>query len=130
MVSSALQNRFQLTSNHACRRILFWDQEPLHKELIDITLPEFIKKFNTGNNSTTIADATINPSTSNTSFDVPAAGQYLISPDENLTADCEYYLPELILRIRIVLSCFNRFITGQSAQYQNLGILVNYWWEA
>jgi len=51
------------------------------------------KKFNTGNNSTTIADATINPSTSNTSFDVPAAGQYLISPDENLTADCEYYLP-------------------------------------
>ena len=48
VVSSALQNRFQLTSNHACRRILFWDQEPLHKELIDITLPEFIKKFNTG----------------------------------------------------------------------------------
>ena len=38
-ISSGLSSRFQLTANYDCRRLLFWDQEPLHKELVDITLP-------------------------------------------------------------------------------------------
>jgi hypothetical protein len=50
-------------------------------------------KYNTGNVSLTEAGATINPTLSNTSFSVSGSGQYLIAPDENFTADCEYYLP-------------------------------------
>ena len=46
-ISSALPND-PMKPNHACRRILFWDQEPLHNELVDITLSKFKKMFNSG----------------------------------------------------------------------------------
>lgn len=55
------------------------------------------RKYITANNTTTEADASINPSVSNTSFDVPGTGQYLIAPDEIFTADVEYYLPRFDL---------------------------------
>lgn len=52
------------------------------------------RKYNTANTSaTTAGDATVNPSVSNTSFEVATGGQYLIEPDSNFIADAEFYLP-------------------------------------
>lgn len=50
-------------------------------------------KANTAEYSTSEGSATINPAVSNSSFSVPAGGQYMISPDSNFVADFEYYLP-------------------------------------
>ena len=47
VVSSALPND-PLKPNHACRRFLFWDQEPLHVEAVDNTLLKFRSIFKTG----------------------------------------------------------------------------------
>jgi hypothetical protein len=55
------------------------------------------RKYDDANSSTTIAGATINPSVSNTSFNVSASGQHLIAPDEIFTADYEFYLPRMDL---------------------------------
>jgi hypothetical protein len=55
-------------------------------------------KYNTANvNATAIGDATENPATSNTSFNVSASGQHFIAPDSNFTADIENYLPRIDL---------------------------------
>ena len=47
VVSSALPDN-PLKSNNDVVRFLFWDQEPLHKETINQTLPEFTKLFSSG----------------------------------------------------------------------------------
>ena len=56
-------------------------------------------KYNTANSVANTNPAngfiTINPAVSNTSFNVPSDGQYLITPDSNLTADLEFYLPRI-----------------------------------
>jgi hypothetical protein len=46
-VSSALPDN-PMMPNHDVVRFLFWDQEPLHKETVDQTLPSFINLFNSG----------------------------------------------------------------------------------
>ncbi len=46
-VSSALPND-PMKPNPDVVRFLFWDQEPLHKETINLTLPSFVKLFNSG----------------------------------------------------------------------------------
>lgn len=56
------------------------------------------RKFNTANvSATSISDATVNPPVSNSSFSVAGTGQYLIFPDNNFTADAEYYLSRIDL---------------------------------
>ena len=44
-VSAAIPNDPWSRADPRCVRILFWDQEPLHKETVDQTLTEFIKVF-------------------------------------------------------------------------------------
>ena len=56
-----------------------------------------LRKHNTSTDATTIGTASINPAVSNTSFNVPATGQHIITPDSNFTADFEYYLPRIDL---------------------------------
>ena len=50
-------------------------------------------KVSTANSATTIADATVNPATSATTFYTAATGSYIGEPDSNFQADVEYYLP-------------------------------------
>lgn len=54
-------------------------------------------KFNTANDTTVAASATINPAVSNTSFNVSASGTYIGEPDTNFQADIEYYMPRIDL---------------------------------
>lgn len=51
------------------------------------------RKYNTANDSVTIAGATINPAASNNSFVVSGSGTYQAEPDTNFQADLEFYLP-------------------------------------
>jgi hypothetical protein len=51
------------------------------------------RKYNTANDSTTIAGATINPAVSNASFVVSGSGTYQAEPDTNFQTDLEFYLP-------------------------------------
>lgn len=65
-------------------------------------------KYNTANTTATaIADATINPAVSNSSFSVSGSGQYFIAPDTNFTADFEYYLPRRDLIVLDSKGTFN-----------------------
>lgn len=65
------------------------------------------RKFNTSNTSATSnTGATVNPEASNTSFDIAAGGHYLIAPDNNFTADFEFYLPRIDL---VVIDSTGRF---------------------
>lgn len=65
------------------------------------------RKFNTANVlATAIADATINPVVSNTSYNVAAGGHYMIKPDDNFIADFSYYLPRIDV---VTLSAIGKF---------------------
>lgn len=56
------------------------------------------RKHNTSNTAATSnTGATVNPEASNTSFNIAAGGHYLIAPDNNFTADFEFYLPRIDL---------------------------------
>lgn len=55
------------------------------------------RKFNSATNATTANTATINPAVSNTSFDIPTNGQYLVSSGSNFQADLDYYLSRIDL---------------------------------
>ena len=51
------------------------------------------RRYNTANVTTSAASSTVNPDTSNTSFNVPGTGQHLPQPFSTFNADVEYYLP-------------------------------------
>lgn len=53
------------------------------------------QKFNTAATTNDPNAGTINPATSNTSFNITSAGSYLAEPDANLQADIEYYRPRI-----------------------------------
>jgi hypothetical protein len=74
------------------------------------------RKFSTANNTSTEANATENPAVSNTSFDVPAGGQYLGMPDQNFICDLEYYLPRVDL---LTLDPFGNFNVIQGTPSTN-----------
>lgn len=50
-------------------------------------------RYNTANSAEAIADATENPATANSSYNITSAGSLLVEPDQNFQADVEYYLP-------------------------------------
>jgi hypothetical protein len=65
------------------------------------------RKANTAGDTTVLATATVNPSAANSNtFSVAAGGQYLVTPDNNIEADFEYYLPRIDL---ITLNSSGRF---------------------
>ena len=67
-------------------------------------------KYSTAADSTTEGGATINPVTSNSTFNVPAGGQYQLSVSSTFLADYEYYLPR---RDLITLDPEGNFIVNQ-----------------
>ena len=55
------------------------------------------RKYNTANISATESTATVNPPASNTSYNLPTNGHYMINPDNNFIADFSFYQPRIDL---------------------------------
>lgn len=75
------------------------------------------RRANTANGTANATTATVNPVTANANvYSVPSGGEYIIAPDNNFTADFEYYLPRIDL---ITLNSSGRFVVNKGAPSTN-----------